>query len=747
MKYLPAIWTGLFLYSQFAYCNEAYHSIRVFSPSPTVLRKLAEAGIPLDHTTGKTGKYLDIIASGTQTNSLLASDIEFEILISDLTQYVNNRNVPTVSRNFPLGSMQGNYTWDELNNRFNELRNLYGSIISDRFIIGQSVEGRDIWAFKVSDNPDQNEQEPEVLYTGLTHAREPLSMMNLFYFVQVIGENYGFDSELTYLVNNREMWFIPVINPDGYVYNENYAPDGGGMHRKNRFDTNCGSGTQRGVDLNRNYSFGWGDNNSGSSPSPCNETYRGSEAFSEPETQAVRDFIQNHPFMNVLHYHSFSNVYIHPYGDGSLPTEPDLATYIDIGAELSKYNGYSVGTGYETIGYTVNGDAVDWTYGDQGLISFTPEVGSYDDYFWPSEDRIIPLCKEQLYSNKVFSFVAGNDIVLQNVQYQVDDFQPNELISAELHIKNRGLMDSDGNITINLDPLNSFINLEDDSISIDGLSAQDKDIDTINFTIATGAPRGAQTGFVTLLQSGSSYPRKDTTQFFIGTPDIIFMDSFETDIGNWELDGDWGLTNSSYSGDWALSDSPDGNYNNNQSTSATLNLNINFSYFRGIRISYMARWEIESYFDFIRFQAYIPNEGWISLEGEYTVIGSGRSTAQPSGNFGYHGSSGGWIRETIDLGQLELYPVSFRFIQTSDEYENSDGFSIDNLTITGYPSVLQGDLNGDGILGIMDLIQMADMILFLDQVNDHQIFVSDLDGNGILDLFDLFLLTNLIMEF
>ena len=71
-----------------------------------------------------------------------------------------------------------------------------------------------------SDNPNDDENEPEVLFTGLTHSREPLSMMNLFYFVQQLVEQYGLDPELTFLTNNREMWFIPVINPDGYVYNE-----------------------------------------------------------------------------------------------------------------------------------------------------------------------------------------------------------------------------------------------------------------------------------------------------------------------------------------------------------------------------------------------------------------------------------------------------------------------------------------------------------------------------------------------
>ena len=64
-------------------------------------------------------------------------------------------------------------------------------------------------------------------------------------FVQLLLEEYDEDSELNYLINNREIWFIPVVNPDGYVYNELIEPNGGGMHRKNRLDTNCGNGDNR----------------------------------------------------------------------------------------------------------------------------------------------------------------------------------------------------------------------------------------------------------------------------------------------------------------------------------------------------------------------------------------------------------------------------------------------------------------------------------------------------------------------
>ena len=297
------------------FANDVYQSLRLFNPTPENIEIVAKVGIPLDHLSGKKGVYIDLTASEDQTIDLISLGMDIEIIIPDLTEHYLSRNISSDSRDFPMGSMQGNYTFDELNARFDELQAEYSNIISERVILGQSVEGRDIWAFKVSDNPEEDEEEPEVLFTALTHAREPVGMMNLIYFVQLLGEEYGSDPELTYLVNEREIWFLPVVNPDGYVYNESIQPNGGGMHRKNRRDTNCGEGTNRGVDLNRNYSFGWGANNTGSSQDPCATTYRGESAFSEPETQIVSDFILDHEFMNVLHYHTYSNVYIHAFGD------------------------------------------------------------------------------------------------------------------------------------------------------------------------------------------------------------------------------------------------------------------------------------------------------------------------------------------------------------------------------------------------------------------------------------------------
>ena len=85
---------------------------------------------------------LDIVATEEQVIELIHNDIDFEILVSDLTKYYQENNRPETNRDFPLGSMLGNYTWDELNQRFDILHEQYPEIISERFIIGQSLEGK-----------------------------------------------------------------------------------------------------------------------------------------------------------------------------------------------------------------------------------------------------------------------------------------------------------------------------------------------------------------------------------------------------------------------------------------------------------------------------------------------------------------------------------------------------------------------------------------------------------------------------
>ena len=735
----------LALLNPFLVAKEVYQSIRVYHPNLETIKTIGSLGIPLDHVSGKEGVFLDLTATESETIELISRDIELEVLIEDLTSYYKARNRPATNHDFPLGSMQGNYTLDELNERFDELQAQYPNIISNRVIIGESVEGRDIWAFKVSDNPNVDEDEPEVLYTALTHSREPLGMMNLIYFVQLLAEEQNSNTELEYLISNREMWFIPIVNPDGYAYNELIEPNGGGMHRKNRLNTNCGNGSNRGVDLNRNYGFGWGSNDTGSSPNPCSATYRGDTEFSEPETQAVRDFIINHEFNNVLHYHCYSNVYIHPWGNGSFPEEPDSSTLVDIGREMARYNGYPVGTGLSTIGYTVNGDAVDWTYGDQNIISYVPEVGSTSQGFWPPESDVLELCLDQVHSNKIFAFVAGSDIIMHSYELSNEDMIPGEIMELDVVIQNRGLSDSETDIDINIHTLNEFISLDMESYTMSELDARDSDDFSISIEIADNAPVGSTSGVVLSLESNNSINRIDTIEFVIGQRQIVYFEGFENELTNWMLDGDWGLTGDAASGEFALSDSPYGDYQEQQESSAELDLFFHFDYLISPIIKFKAKWDIELSWDFVQFQAHVENIGWISLRGEYTNLGSG-NIAQPVGEPGYDGVQLDWINETIALDQLNGEVITgFRFVQSSDNFVEGDGFTIDDFSISGFPNGLMGDYNLDASVDIYDLLGIADILIFGGEPSESQLFFCDLDGSGDLDVMDLVALSNLIL--
>ncbi len=213
---------------------------------------------------------------------------------------------------FRLGSLGGYLTLNELMAELDSMHLHYPNLITARQTIDsfETYEGRNIYYVKISDNPEIDENEPEIMYASLTHAREPMGMQQLIYYMWYLLENYDTDAEIRYLVDNCQMYFAPCVNPDGYRYNQQTDPNGGGMWRKNRRNVN---NTDYGIDLNRNYGYQWGYDNIGSSPSPSSMTYRGSAPFSEPETLAMKWFAENHNIQLILDYHTYSDVLLYPW--------------------------------------------------------------------------------------------------------------------------------------------------------------------------------------------------------------------------------------------------------------------------------------------------------------------------------------------------------------------------------------------------------------------------------------------------
>ncbi|MBN1211127.1 MAG: immune inhibitor A [candidate division Zixibacteria bacterium] len=345
--------------------------------------------------------FVDIVTNKIELDQINALGIKNETIHADFTEFLQSR----LNDKLDMG---GYMTLSEIEAYIDSIIAARPDIVSAKTSIGQTIEGRDMWAFKISDNPNIDEDEDEVLYTAAIHAREVITPLVLIYFIDYLLDNYDTSPEIADLVDNREMWFILCCNPDGYYFNEVIAPGGGGMWRKNR--RNNGNGDW-GVDLNRNFGYLWGYDNIGSSSNTGSETYRGTGPFSEPETQNLRDFTLAHEFVTSVYYHSFQNVILYPW-DYAAITTPDQALFTVLSDSLSSYNHYLTGPP-GTLMYPTNGGSNDWNYGnfyetDHRQMPFLIEVGSQDDYFWPPLIRIPDLVAENLGVNLYLARVAGD---------------------------------------------------------------------------------------------------------------------------------------------------------------------------------------------------------------------------------------------------------------------------------------------------------------------------------------------------
>jgi carboxypeptidase T len=257
--------------------------------------------------------------------------------------------------------------------------------IARRQVIGRSYEGRNIWLVKVSDNVNLDENEPEVLFDGLHHAREHMALEMTLAILRWLVEGYGSDDEVTRLVKTREIWIVIAVNPDGAVYDIS----GGKFHlwRKNR-QPNAGS-SYVGTDLNRNYSYRWGCCG-GSDTVPGSNLYRGAKAFSAPETRVMRDFVESRvvggrqQIRTAITFHTSGRLVMWPYGYTytDLPTDMtrvDHETFVAIGRRMAASNGYKPEQASDL--YITSGTFRDWLYGTQRIFSYTFEltVGWYAD--------------------------------------------------------------------------------------------------------------------------------------------------------------------------------------------------------------------------------------------------------------------------------------------------------------------------------------------------------------------------------
>lgn len=252
------------------------------------------------------------------------------------------------STEFPAGDTRY-HTYAEMSAEVAAVAAAHPGIVR-RSSVGTSFEGRQLWLVKISDHVMVDENEPEVFFNGLTHAREHLTVEMSLALLHWLVDGYGSDTQVTRLVDSREVWILFMVNPDGAEYDIS----GGSYHswRKNRQPT-AGSSSV-GTDLNRNFGWHWGCCG-GSSSDPAGITYRGPLAWSAPEVRAERDFVRSRvvggrqQIRTAVSFHSFGAQVLYPYGYtyADLPSEMtshDRAAFVNLAGSMAGLNGYRAGT-------------------------------------------------------------------------------------------------------------------------------------------------------------------------------------------------------------------------------------------------------------------------------------------------------------------------------------------------------------------------------------------------------------------
>jgi hypothetical protein len=368
---------------------------------PSDVLKLHQMGIDIASERARVPS-LQVIITDRQLSSLRERGWKVTVLVENLRRKFEEE----INADGDLGDY---HTYEEMLQEMQLIAFLFPDItrlvdIGNGWEKAHDMADRDIWAMKISDNPElEEEAEADVLIVGCHHARELITVEIPLAIIRTLVSKYNRIPPITSLVDHREIWVVPMLNPDGHAYVEEVDP----FWRKNRNTNGSADPFYQGVDLNRNYGFQWGYDNIGSSPNRWAEDYRGVAPLSEPEVQAIRDLVESHEFSLCLSFHSYGDLFLFPWGYINADTEDD-PLFERLGQMYTRSNGYLYGNAKDGIIYNTNGDTGDWMYGEQvtknKVFGVTVEVGHS---FQPPGSSIPELISENLLPSLQMIYVAG----------------------------------------------------------------------------------------------------------------------------------------------------------------------------------------------------------------------------------------------------------------------------------------------------------------------------------------------------
>lgn len=300
----------------------------------------------------------------------------------------------------------GYHTYEQVKSELMDLAAKYPTLakvedIGDSWEKTKGKADHDILALHISTGDASGK--PALLFCGNHHARELVTPEMVLKIAHMLLEGHGTDADLTGFVENRDIYLVPMVNPDGH-----HLAEQGADWRKNT-NTTTGGGADfsdgpsgPGVDLNRNYGFHWGTG--GASADPEDATFRGPAAFSEPEVQAIKGLVERRPFTFLMTYHSFSNLILWPWGYQNAP--PPDKRLPAIGMQLGKLSGYTPEQSIDL--YQTSGDTTDWAFGARNVLAYTTEIGTWGDGFDPPYAKVATFWKQNEPGARLLLNLAAN---------------------------------------------------------------------------------------------------------------------------------------------------------------------------------------------------------------------------------------------------------------------------------------------------------------------------------------------------
>jgi len=649
------------------------------------LYEIEQAGFQFDIIEPNAGKYyLESVASNESAHSHQRTNS----FCPDGSCFYYPKQDPT---NFKLGTMRGFFRLQEIQEELYKMHFFYPHLISEETPLGdfRTHEGRGLSFFKITTNPENEHPErPKVLHTALHHAREGITVSQMIYYMWYLLENYEHDENIKYILDNSELYFVPVVNPDGYLFNERHFFSGSGelgLHRGNMRRTVTPEGdTFFGVDLNRNYGFNFALNNVGSSNNPRIETFRGPFEFSEPETQAIKWLCERVPFKIAINHHSFGEFVIVPFGDNVTPNQ-QYEEFYNMGRNMTQCNNYKVGENLELLAYETNGSSDDWMFGDvlskNPIYAFTPEIGHAGHGFWPAQSEILPLCRNMISMNLYSCMAALNYGTLKDMTSAFHHENTTEILAL---VEKKSL--GEGSFIVRMEPLNQSIisGTEEKIINLDAFHSKQVKFN-IQLRPDISHNESTEIKYAIHLDNGHFIISDTTIAYYMGPKNILFEETFFS-MNNWVPNGvsTWGLDESEfYTQFTCISDSPNTPYQGN-TTNTIESRNPIFipENAEEVYITFKAKWEIDYSNDYVQLS--ISNNGltgWTPVCGSFTSNNS-RSIIETTP--GYSGFQQEWVNEFIPINEYKGGNIYLRWRMVSSERNNPRnyrGFFFDDLKI------------------------------------------------------------------